>query len=163
MTDLSQALASTEQPNASYRAVEQLVQETIGVKLFTIMEIDHAKGVARRTYTNMPDAYPATGEKPLREDAWSELVQNQRKTFVANTIEEIAAVFDDFELIQSLGCESCLNLPIEVGGSVIGTLNCLHDAGHYTPERVEAANSLKISGALALLVARTVEKGDTHV
>mgnify|MGYP000135570814 CR=1 FL=1 len=156
MTDLTEALASAKQPDATYAAVEALVQDTIGAKLFTIMEIDHNKGVARRSYTNMPDAYPATGEKPLRDDAWSELVQDRRQTFVANSIDEIAAVFDDYELIQSLGCESCLNLPIEVGGTVIGTLNCLHEAGHYTPERVSAANSLKQSGALALLVAKTI-------
>lgn len=156
MTDLVQALASADQPDATYAAVDALVQETIGAKLFTIMEIDRDKGVARRSYTNMPDAYPATGEKPLRDDAWSELVQDKRQTFVANTIEEIAAVFGDYELIQSLGCESCLNLPIEVGGSVIGTLNCLHEAGHYTADKVAAANSLKQSGALALLVAKAL-------
>lgn len=156
MTDLTQALAKSDQPDATYAAVEALVQETIGAKLFTIMEIDRDKGVARRSYTNMPDAYPATGEKPLRNDAWSEQVQDKRQTFVANTIEEIAAVFGDYELIQSLGCESCLNLPIEVGGSVIGTLNCLHEAGHYTADKVAAANSLKQSGALALLVAKAL-------
>ena len=155
MTDILKALARAEQPQATFSAVDELVQETIGAKLFTIMEIDREKGVARRSYTNMPDAYPATGEKPLRDDAWSDQVQNRRETFVANSIDEIAAVFSDYELIRSLGCESCLNLPIEVGGQVIGTLNCLHDAGHYTPERVQAANSLKQSGALALLVAKT--------
>jgi len=156
MTDITEALAKAHQPDATYAAVEALVQETIGAKLFTIMEIDRDKCVARRSYTNMPDAYPATGEKPLRNDAWSEQVQDKRQTFVANTIEEIAAVFGDHELIQSLGCESCLNLPIEVGGSVIGTLNCLHEAGHYTADKVAAANSLKQSGALALLVAKAL-------
>ena len=156
MTDLTQALARANQPEATYFALDALVQETIGAKLFTIMEIDRDKGVARRSYTNMPDAYPATGEKPLQDNAWSELVQGKRQTFVANTIEEIAAVFGDYELIQSLGCESCLNLPIEVGGSVIGTLNCLHEAGYFTPEKVLAANSLKQYGALALLVAKAL-------
>ena len=156
MTDITEALASAKQPDATYAAVEALVQDTIGAKLFTIMEIDPEKGVARRSYTNMPDAYPATGEKPLRDDTWYEQVQEKRQVFVANSIEEIADVFNDHELIQSLGCESCLNLPIEVGGTVIGTLNCLHEAGHYTPDRVAAAHSLKQSGALALLVAKAL-------
>ena len=156
MTDITVALASPKQPDDTFAAVEDLVQKTIGVKLFTIMEIDREKGVARRSYTNMPDAYPATGEKPLRDDAWADQVQKKRQTFVANSIEEIAAVFGDFELIQSLGCESCLSLPIEVGGTVIGTLNCLHEAGYYTPERVKAAETLKQSGALALLVAKAI-------
>jgi len=64
----------------------------------------------------------------------------------------IAAVFPDHELIQSLGCESCLNLPIVVGGIVIGTLNCLDEAGHYTPERVAVSETLKQAGAVAFLL-----------
>jgi transcriptional regulator with GAF, ATPase, and Fis domain len=72
---------------------------------------------------------------------------------VANTIEEIAAVFPDHALIKSLGCESCINIPITFKGDVIGTLNCLDSAGHFTPERVAKAKTLKKSGALAMLVA----------
>lgn len=152
MTDFTEILASGDQPQATFKALEQLVDKTIGIKLFTLMEVDHAKGVARRNYTNQPEAYPASGEKPIQQNEWTEQVQGRQETFVANTIEEIAAVFPDHELIQSLGCESCLNLPIVVNGAVIGTLNCLHDAGHYTPERVEAAEFLKQSGALAFLL-----------
>ena len=159
MTDFIETIAQPDQPHAIFKAVEAEVTKTIGAKLFTIMELDRKKCVARRSYTNMPDAYPATGEKPMREDAWSAQVQEKHQTFVANSIEEIAAVFPDHELIQSLGCESCLNLPIVVAGQVIGTLNCLHDAGHYTPERVAAAEKLKQAGVLALLVASSVQKG----
>ena len=130
--------------------------------LFTLMEIDRRRGIARRNYTNQPDAYPASGEKPIQTNAWTEQVQNRQKTFVANTIEEIAAVFPDHELIQSLGCESCLNLPIVVGGTVIGTLNCLHEAGHYTPERVQAAEILKQPGALAFLLDAYVSRSLEH-
>ncbi|MEM7319022.1 MAG: GAF domain-containing protein [Pseudomonadota bacterium] len=159
MSDLTQALAMPDQPEAIFAALEAEVHRTIGVKLFTIMELDRENRVARRSYTNMPQAYPATGEKPMLEDAWTEQVEGRQETFVANSIDEIAAVFPDHELIRSLGCESCLNLPIVIGGQVVGTLNCLHEAGHYSPDRVAAAESLKQSGALALLVASTFRKG----
>lgn len=65
-------------------------------------------------------------------------------------------MFPDHELIQSLGCESCLNLPIIINGQLRGTLNCLHNAGHYTPDRVAAAEGLKPAGALALLLAESI-------
>jgi len=158
MSDFARALAAADQPQTVFAALEQLVDETIGIKLFTLMEIDRPRGVARRNYSNQPDAYPASGEKPIQRNAWTEHVQVQKRTFVANTIDEIAAVFPDFELIQSLGCESCLNLPIVVGDTVIGTLNCLHDAGHYTPERVKAADTLKQPGALAFLLDAYVKQ-----
>ena len=152
MNDLVSAMAATGQPMATFKALEALVDQTIGVKLFTLMEIDPARGVARRNYSNMPEAYPTSGEKPIMDTPWTEQVQGRKETFVANTIGEIAAVFPDHPLIQSLGCESCLNLPIVVNDTVIGTLNCLHDAGHFTPERVAAAETLKQPGALAFLL-----------
>ena len=55
-----------------------------------------------------------------------------KQTFVANDIDGIAAVFADHELIRSLGCESVINVPIVVAGEVLGTINCLHEAGFYT-------------------------------
>ncbi|MEO9819667.1 MAG: GAF domain-containing protein [Paracoccaceae bacterium] len=159
MIDLTKAMASKDQPVTTFKALEALVHETVGVKLFTLMEIDHARGVARRNYSNMPDAYATSGEKPIQDNTWTEQVQGRHETFVANTIEEIAAVFPDHELIQSLGCESCMNLPIVVHGNVIGTLNCLHEAGHFTPERVAAAENLKQPGALAFLLDAHLKKG----
>ena len=127
------------------------------------MEIDHDRDVAWRNYTNMPEAYPVLGEKPRSQNKWSEIVDVRHETFVANSIDEIADVFPDYELIQSLGCESCLNLPIIIDGRLRGTLNCLDAAGHYTPEKIAAAETLKTAGALAFLMADFIRKqGEKH-
>ena len=157
MTDLTAAIAAPNQPQATFQALETLVNDTVGVKLFTLMQIDRTRGVAWRNYTNMPDVYPTSGEKPRQDDAWSDQVEGRHETFVANTIDEIAAVFPDHALIQSLGCESCMNIPVVVAGQVMGTLNCLHVAGHYTPERIAASETLKQPGALAFLLAAAME------
>ena len=161
MTDFTKAIASSNQPMAIFKALEAFVDKTIGVKLFTLMEIDTVRGVARRNYSNMPDAYATNGEKPIEDNLWTAQVQGRQETFVANSIDEIAAVFPDHELIKSLGCESCMNIPVVVIGNVIGTLNCLHDADHFTPERVAAAESFKQFGALAFLIDDYLNKG-TH-
>ena len=158
MTVMTQALAAPDQPISAFKALETLVKDTIGAQLFTLMQIDHARGVAWRNYSNMPDAYPTNGEKPVQNNAWTDHVQKRHGTFVANSIDEIAAVFPDHALIQSLGCESCINIPVVIGGEVIGTLNCLHEAGHYTPDRVAASESLKEPGALAFLLSAALEK-----
>lgn len=159
MTDFTKAIASKDQPMATFKALEALVDQTIGVRLFTLMEIDHERGVARRNYSNMPDAYATSGEKPVEDNPWTAQVQGRHETFVADSIDEIAAVFPDHELIQSLGCESCMNIPIVVNGNVIGTLNCLHNAGHFTPERVALSESLKQAGALAFLLDHYLKNG----
>lgn len=160
LADMTEAIAAADQPGETYRALARLVEATVGARLFTTMTIDRDRGVARRNYSNMPDAYPTAGEKPMQTGKWADQVEGRQQTFVANTIEEIAEVFADHELIAALGCESCMNVPVVVGGQVIGTLNCLHEAGHYTPDRVAAAEHLKLPGALAFLVDQTTKGRD---
>jgi GAF domain-containing protein len=123
------------------------------------MTSDRAQRVNARVYSNMPDAYPVSGTKPANETDWSRQVIDEKKTFVANDIEGIAAVFGDWELIKSLGCESVMNVPILLDGEVAGTINCLDVAGHYTPERVAAAEALKLPGLVCLLLNQRMNKG----
>ena len=159
MTEFTKAIAAEGQPDTTFKALAALVQETVGAKLFTTTVVHRDRCVVRRNYSNMPDAYPVSGEKPLTKDRWSDKVEGRHETFVANSIQEIAAVFPDHELIRSLGCESCMNVPVVIDGSVVGTLNCLHEAGHYTPERVARAEELKLPGAVAFLLHRTLSTG----
>ncbi len=159
MMDFMQAVAAKGQPDQTFEALAKLVDKTIGVKLFTTLVIDRERDVVRRNYSNMPEAYPVSGEKPRAKDRWADIVEGQHQTFVLNSYEEIKAAFPDHELIRSLGCESCINIPVTIDGQVIGTLNCLHDAGYYTQERIEAANALKLPGALAFLLHEKFNQG----
>jgi GAF domain-containing protein len=143
-----------DQPVAAFEALRALTSSLVGAKLFTLMTFDPKTRMAQRIYSNMPDAYPVSGTKPANRTDWSRLVLREGRTFVANDIEGIAEVFEDHELIRSLGCESVMNVPIVVAGEVIGTINCLHEAGFYTPEKIEAAEALKLPGALCLLLLR---------
>jgi hypothetical protein len=90
---------------------------------------------------------------------WSRTVVEERKMFVANTIEAIAEVFPDHELIRSLGCESVVNLPVAFADAVIGTVNLLDVSGHYTPDRIARIESLSPFAAAALLAARLAGTG----
>lgn len=157
------ALAAAEkQPDAAFDAMWAFTREAVGVKLFTIMTFDSETGMAQRIYTNMPDAYPVSGTKPANRTHWSVEVMENKRTFVANDIEGIRAVFYDHELIQSLGCESVINVPVIVEGDVIGTINCLHEAGFYTDERVKAAEALKLPGAACLLLNERIARKGAH-
>ena len=97
MTDLTKAMADADQPVAIFEAIHQAVNDTVGVTLFTIMRLNREKGVAERIFSNMPEAYPAGGEKQMEPNKWTEIVEEREQTFVANTIEEIAEVFGDHE------------------------------------------------------------------
>lgn len=145
------------QPDKAFAALEAMTRELVGVKLFTVMTSDTNKREAERVYSNMPDAYPTSGTKPYNETHWSEITLKNKQTFVANTIGDIAKVFDDHELILSLGCESVINVPIIVDGSVIGTINCLHEEGFYTEDRVKAADQLKLPGAACMMLLERIK------
>jgi len=145
------------QPHAAFEALKDLVVEQVGAKLFTVTTVEMGTMHSERLYSNMPDAYPVYGLKPYEENDWTDVVLRDKRTFVANTIGDIAKVFFDSELIQSLGCESCINVPLVVDGRVIGTLNCLHDAGYYTPDRIAAAEALKLAGTVCVLFNSTLK------
>jgi GAF domain-containing protein len=145
------ALADNEETDAQWKALQALAQRVIGAKLFTVMKTDLDEGVASRLYTNMPDAYPVSGTKPISLTLWFEQVVLGRQTFVMNTIEEIATHFSDHELIASLGCGSCVNMPVVVKGRVLGTVNMLDAEQHFTPERVALVEHLRVPAMAAFL------------
>lgn len=145
------------QPDKAFAALEAMTRDLIGVKLFTVMTSDTDRHESERVYSSMPDVYPVSGTKPYNETHWSEITLKNKQTFVANTIGDIAKVFDDHELILSLGCESVINVPIIVDGAVIGTINCLHEEGFYTDARVKAADQLKLPAAACMMLRERIK------
>ena len=150
---LATALADTDRV-AALAALDALVQHRVGARLFTVMAFDAATGISRRIWTNAPEVYPVGGEKPLPQNDWTRQVIEQRRAWVANSPAEVAEMLFDHATIAALGCGAALNLPIVVADQVIGTLNLLDAAGHFTPARLAAADTLRLPGAAVLLRAR---------
>jgi len=137
---------------AAHAALEHQVNARVGARLITLMDIDPVTGEGFRFYSNMPDVYPLAGRKKLPPGVWVDTVITNQRIFVASTIEEIAEVFADHQLIGSLGCGSVINIPLTVGPQVFGTLNCLDAPGAYTPAKVTAVEGLQDIGLICLLL-----------
>jgi hypothetical protein len=130
-------------PDAVFSALHAEARSLTGARLFTTTVLDRKRGLARRAYTSHPVEYPASGTKPMRNDAWSDLVIGAGRSFVANTTADFAIYFTDHALINALGCHSAMNIPVaDDSGLVVGTVNILDAEGHFTPERVAALESL---------------------
>ena len=157
-TSYLSALAERNQPQAALAALQAITEETVGTLLFTVMTHDRAKVMSRRLYSSNPDAYPAGGYKPLRPTLFSRTALEERRPFSALTIEGIAEVFSDHEMIRSLGCESCCNIPVVIGDEVAGTINLLHRKGYYDAERVAAAMAIRPYAVPAFLLAALHER-----
>jgi hypothetical protein len=147
------ALAARSQPGTTLLSLQTLFRQEVGAKLFTVMTFDPLTRQSQRVHSSHSKEYPVSGGEPLPMGQWSRTVIEERKMFVANTIEAIAEVFPDHELIRSLGCESAVNLPVVFADAVIGTVNLLDVSGHYTPDRVAKIERLSPFAAAALLAA----------
>ena len=130
------ALAAAQQPDQPFAALHRLVCATVGARLFTMTTVEEGGRLARRSYTSHPDEYPVSGTKTVEPNRWTQIVLDQRQTFVANSLADIATVFPDHELIGSMGLGSVINLPVILRGQIAATMNLLDVAGHYTDGRL---------------------------
>ena len=137
------AISAATDSRACWTALAELADALVGARLFTVTVVDMAAGLVRRAYSNQPENYPTSGTKPLHGNTgdWFQTVFERRQTFVANTINDIAKVFPDHELIASLGCGSVVNLPVVLANQLVATVNLLDETGHYTPARVAAVET----------------------
>jgi len=127
---------AADQPQALYGALDLALADLIGHRLFTILAYDPTSGEATRLYSNLPQAYPAGGRKTVARGPWIETVMERGDAYIGYTLPDIQAVFSDHELIDSLGCQSVLNMPIRWAGRTVGSLNLLHAAHWYGPDDV---------------------------
>jgi hypothetical protein len=130
------AHGDTSQPGATFRTIDAALAATTGHILFTILIHHPGLKESERFYSNMPDAYPVGGRKPVTDRPWMQRVIGGGEPYIGRTREDIKDVFFDYELIWSLGCESVLNMPVRWQGQTLGTLNLLHKAGWYSESDV---------------------------
>ena len=125
---------------ADFSALEATARERVGMRLFTVLAWDEDRAALRRIHTSHPVEYPAGGEKVFpREAPWIRRVVVQQQPYLGRDRAAVAAVFDDHELIASLGCGAVVNVPVVDGGRTLGVLNLLDAAGAYSDASVTAA------------------------
>lgn len=154
LATFSREIGHATTADSVWRNLQTLCAGSIGCRLFTVMTVDMQAGLARRAFTNDAAHYPVSGTKPITRNRWFDIVHGEKRSFVANTLADIATVFPDHELIGSLGLGSVLNLPVLIAGELMATINMLDAEGHYTPDRVAAAERhLTLPAMLACLLA----------
>jgi GAF domain-containing protein len=136
---LAERFAVEPQPALLYAAIDALVQQVIGHRLFTLMRVHDATDEVERIYSSNTTAYPVGGRKVKRGTPWSRAVLERGEVYVARNPAEVREAFADHALIESLGIGSIMNVPIAWAGRRLGTMNISHGAGWFTPEDERAA------------------------
>jgi len=151
---LARATRESEQPETLFRAVEAVVSETIGFRLFTIMSYDASRHEVARVHTNMPDVYPTGGRKKKRGTAWATQILHELRPFRGETSHDIRNAFDDHAVMAAMGLGSILNIPIAYDGECIGTMNLTHVEHWYTKQHEDLGLLIGAFLAPALLACK---------
>lgn len=153
---LATILAMVEDPVVSsdlfLEVIANKAHQKVKPRLFAILEVNRGDGIVCCSYSSMPERYPAGDEKPLTDSVWANSVLENNETYLAG-IEEISDIFPDHELMQSLGCGSCLIVPIGSDKVVMGAFIFLAKEGYFTSKRIKAAESLREEGLKALMMS----------
>jgi hypothetical protein len=131
-------MATASAPQALYAHIDSAVQRLFGHRLFTLLVVVENGREVERIYTSNPLAYPLTGRKPMGPTPWGEHVIKGLQPWHGRTMADIRWAFPDHALIESLGCGSCINIPVIVFGKMIGTVNVLDREGAYGDAVVSA-------------------------
>lgn len=153
LADLHEAAPPVTSPwVVGAQALDQALRAYPGHRLFTILAINWTRHENQRIYTSEPASYPRGGAKPLVPDSefYQEVIMGGQPRFCADR-EACKRAFFDYPLIEALGCESAVNVPVRVDGVTFGSLNLLHRHGWYDREML-APLMLVAEYAAALLV-----------
>ncbi|QBF33937.1 GAF domain-containing protein [Thalassococcus sp. S3] len=140
-------------PADTFVALHRAVEAASGATLFTVTILDSERQLARRVYSSNANDYPVTGTKPVNANAWTAQVIDRGEVFVANSTAEFAPYFADHALINALGCEAAVNIPVSVDGQVVGTVNVLGARDIFTKDRVAGLNEVVTDHLRALISA----------
>ncbi len=148
----TEAVSNAPDREAAFRIAEQTAGQLIGHRLFTVMAFHADTMEVQRCYSSNPERYPIGGRKQKRDSEWGRHVLEQGRHFIGYNSDDIRRSFDDHLVIQELGLESVLNMPIRCLGKTVGTMNLLERAGYYNEGQVGVASIIANGLAGALLV-----------
>ena len=138
------------QPTGFYELERQL-SEVIGFRLFTVLQVDLPEVV--RLYSSNREAYPVTGRKLMGPTPWGAHVIIEGQPWLGHTAADLEWAFPDHTLIASLGCGSCLSIPVRENDQTLGTLNILDAEGRYAQDDLIRASAF---AALAIPLLKCV-------
>ncbi len=159
LSAVARAHADTQQPQATFDAINAALAATIGHRLFTVLVHHRAQRESERIYTNMREAYPVGGRKPVTDSPWMQQVMQRGLPYIGRNADDLREVFYDHALIDSLGCRSVLNIPLRWQGETLGTLNLLHEENWYGTQHIEPARvfaQLAVPAVMALQAKEAV-------
>jgi hypothetical protein len=131
LAETARALALPDQPDATFRAVDHVIDAIFGRAYTTILKVEGGLHT-ERVYSTVPETYGLGVRKTLPDTPRTRRIFAEGTPFVANSHDEIAAQYPDHDVVVRLGATNLSNLPVVFGGRVIGLL-CVAGGGAPRP------------------------------
>ena len=125
-----------------FNSLDNILNDFIGHKLFTILKFDKINSRLERIYTSNPREYPLQGKKDVIRNFWQVQVLEMGVAYIGYNSQDIKNSFADFDLIEKLGCRSFMIIPVKSGVNIKGSVNLLHEESWYSYNHVKIAQSL---------------------
>ncbi len=125
-----------------FNSLDNILNDFIGHKLFTILKFDKINSKLERIYTSNPREYPLQGKKDVIRNFWQVQVLEMGVEFIGYNSQDIKNSFSDFDLIKKLGCRSVMIIPVKSGDNIMGSVNLLHEESWYSDNDVKIVQNL---------------------
>jgi hypothetical protein len=142
-SELGVGYLAARRPLDVFRVVEGVARRRIGFRLLTMLMLSPDGDEVQRLYTTDPIHYPVSGRERLGTTPWGRLVFVEQHPYLGADANSVRWAFpQDFDLIESLGLGSTVNIPIVNSGTTLGSLNILDQAHYYHEGHLHAAMNL---------------------
>ncbi|PZW43643.1 GAF domain-containing protein [Humitalea rosea] len=148
---LARETAAAATPQQAFVAAETAVRALTGFRLFTILFVTRSGEEVERVHSSDPAAYTLTGRKRMGPTPWGAHVLEAQQPWFGADAAAMEWAFPDHALIASLGCGSCINIPVVSMRQLIGTLNVLDGPGVLREDQIPAIQAVAPAIALPLL------------
>ena len=142
ITYLQKLKSLNKESSLIFNSLDNILNDFIGHKLFTILKFDKINSKLERIYTSNPKDYPLQGKKDVIRNFWQVQVLEKGNVYIGYNSQDIKNSFSDFDLIEKLGCSSVLIIPVKSGDNIKGSVNLLHEESWYSDYDVKIAQSL---------------------
>ena len=86
-----------------FNSLDNILNDFIGHKLFTILKFDKINSKLERIYTSNPKEYPLQGKKDVIRNFWQVQVLEKGIVYIGYNSQDIKNSFSEFDLIEKLG------------------------------------------------------------
>ena len=150
ITYLQKLKALNKESSLIFNSLDNILNDFIGHKLFTILKFDKINSKLERIYTSNPREYLLQGKKDVIRNFWQVQVLEIGVVNIGYNSQDIKNSFADFDLIEKLGCRSFMIIPVKSGDNIMGSVNLLHEESWYLD------NDVKIDQNLVSLISEVL-------